>query len=56
MSSTKKTANNSVSNNSIIIRYDFTFSVIEFQLLSRETGIIIVVNKTKYIDKPSTPK
>ena len=56
MSKTKKTAINSVSNNNIIIKYDLTFSVIEFQLDNIATGIIIVVNNTKYIDIPSTPK
>ena len=28
----------------------------EFQLLSNATGVIIVVNKTKYMDNPSNPK
>ena len=56
MSNTKNTASNNVSNNNIIMTYDFTFSVIELQLLNKEIGIIIVVNKTKYIDIPSTPK
>ena len=32
------------------------FSVIEFQLDNIAIGIIIVVNNTKYIDIPSTPK
>lgn len=56
MSSTINTASSNVSNNSIIITKDFTFSDIELQLDNKEIGIIIVVNKTKYIDKPSTPK
>jgi hypothetical protein len=56
MSKTKKTANNKVSNNKIIITYDLIFSVIELQLDNNEIGIIIVVNNTKYIDKPSIPK
>ena len=56
MSNTKNTANNNVSNNNIIIKYDLTLSVIEFQFDIIAIGIIIVVNKTKYIDKPSTPK
>lgn len=56
MSNTKKTANNNVSSNKIIITYDFTFSLIDVQLLSKATGVIIVVNKTKYIDRPSKPK
>lgn len=47
MSSTKNTANNSVSNNKIIIRKDLIFSVIELQLDKSEIGIIIVVNNTK---------
>lgn len=47
MSSTKNTANNSVSNNKTITRKDLMFSVIELQLDKREIGIIIVVNKTK---------
>jgi len=56
MSNTKKTANNKVSNNKIIITYDLTFSFIEFQLLNKAIGVIIVVNKTKYMDNPSKPK
>ena len=56
MSSTKKTANNSVSNSNTIITYAFTLSVIEAQLDNKAIGIIIVVSKTKYIDIPSTPK
>ena len=32
------------------------FDCIEFQLDNIAIGIIIVVNNTKYIDKPSTPK
>lgn len=56
MSNTKKTANNKVSNNKIIITNDLTFSFIEFQLLNNAIGVIIVVNITKYIDKPSKPK
>lgn len=54
--SNTKTANSSVSNNNLIITYDFTFSLIEFQLENNAIGIIIVVSITKYIDKPSTPK
>ena len=56
MSNTKKTANNKVSNNRIIITYDLTLSLIEFQLLNNAIGVIIVVNNTKYIDNPSNPK
>ena len=56
MSNTKKTANNKVSNNKIIITYDLTFSFIEFQLLNKAIGVIIVVNRTKYMDNPSKPK
>ncbi len=56
MSKTIKTASSNVSSSSIIIRYDFTFSEIEFQLDKREIGIIIVVKRTKYIEIPSTPK
>jgi hypothetical protein len=56
MSKTKKTANNKDSNSKIIITYDLTLSLIEFQLLNRAIGVIIVVNKTKYIDNPSKPK
>jgi len=52
----KKTANNNVSNNKIIITYDLTLSLIEFQLLNNAIGVIIVVNITKYIDNPSKPK
>ncbi len=47
MSNTKKTANNNVSSNKIIITYDLTFSDIELQLDNKHKGIIIVVNKTK---------
>ena len=32
------------------------FLYIEVQLDNNDIGIIIVVNNTKYIDKPSTPK
>lgn len=56
MSSTKKTANNKLSNNNIIITYDLTFSLIDVQLLNNAIGVIIVVNRTKYIDNPSKPK
>ena len=56
MSKTKKTANNNVSKSKIIITYDLTFSLIEFQLLNSAIGVIIVVNITKYIDNPSKPK
>jgi len=56
MSNTKKTANNNVSNNNIITTYDLTFSLIDVQLLNKAIGLIIVVNKTKYIDNPSSPK
>jgi hypothetical protein len=56
MSKVIKTANNNVSNNNIIIKYDFTFSFIESQLDNNAIGIIIVVNNIKYIEIPSTPK
>lgn len=56
ISNTRKTANNRLSNNSIITTKDSTSFVIDFQLDTSEIGIINVVNKTKYIDKPSTPK
>ncbi len=56
MSNTKKTASNSVSNNKIIIAKDLIFSLIELQLDNRAIGIIIVVNNTKQMDNPSTPK
>ena len=56
MSSTKKTANNNVSNNNIITTQDFIFSLIEVQLLNNAIGIIIVVNNTKYTDIPSIPR
>ena len=39
-----------------MIRYDFTFSDIDTQLLSNAIGIIIVVSNTKYTDIPSIPK
>ncbi len=56
MSSTKNTDNNSVSNNKMVIRYVFTLCLKDVQFDNNETGIIIVVSKTKYIDRPSTPK
>lgn len=56
MSNTKKTDSNKLSNNKIIKTKDFLFSFIEFQLLSNAIGVIIVVNRTKYTDKPSNPK
>jgi hypothetical protein len=34
----------------------FNILLIEFQLLNNAIGVIIVVNITKYIDKPSKPK
>jgi hypothetical protein len=34
----------------------FNILLIEFQLLSNAIGVIIVVNITKYIDKPTKPK
>ena len=44
-------------NNKIITTKDNIFlDCIEFQLDNIAIGIIIVVNNTKYIDKPSTPK
>ena len=56
MSSTKNTDNNNVSNNKIVIRYVFTLCFKDVQFDNNEIGIIIVVSKTKYIDRPSTPK
>ena len=56
MSNTKKTANNKVSNNRIIIIKLLTFSDMDVQLDNIAIGVIIVVNNTKYIDSPSTPK
>jgi hypothetical protein len=57
MSKTKKTANNNVSKNNIIIINDNTlYDCIVFQLDNKQIGIIIVVNNTKYIDIPSIPK
>lgn len=56
MSNTKKTVNSKLSNNKIIITNDLTFSVIDVQLLNKAIGVIIVVNKTKYIESPSKPK
>ena len=56
MSEAIKTINNKVSNNNIIIKYDFIFSLIESQLDNIAIGIIIVVNNTKYIEIPSIPK
>ena len=48
--------NNNVSNSNIIIKKDFIFSFILFQLESIAIGIIIVVNKIKKIEIPSIPK
>lgn len=56
MSKTKKTANNSVSNINIKIKYHFTFSDIDVQFDNSAIGIIIVVKSIKYIDIPSIPK
>lgn len=56
MSNTKNTANNNDSNSKIIITNDLTLLFIEFQLLNKAIGVIIVVNSTKYIDNPSKPK
>jgi len=56
MSNTKKTVINEVSNNSIIIKNTPVLSFIDFQFEITEIGIIIVVNKIKYIDIPSIPK
>ena len=39
-----------------MIKYHCIFSDIDFQLDKMAIGIIIVVNNTKYIDIPSTPK
>ena len=51
-----KTANNRVSNSSIVVTYNLTLFEIEIQLDNSAIGVIIVVNNTKYIDKPSIPK
>lgn len=56
ISSTKKTVNNKVSNNSIKTTSDTTKFELDFQFETSEIGIIIVVNNTKYTDKPSIPK
>ena len=56
MSNTKKTVINEVSNNSIIIKNIPVLSFIDFQFEIIEIGIIIVVNRIKYIDIPSIPK
>ena len=56
MSSTKKTVSNKVSKSNISITYHFTSSDIEDQFDNKEMGIIIQVNNTKYIDKPSNPR
>ena len=50
------TPSNNVSNNSIMIMYDFIFSDIELQFDNNDMGIIIAVKSTKYTDMPSTPK
>ena len=56
MSSTKNTNNNNVSKNNIVIRNVFSlcFKLVQFD--NNEIGIIIVVSRTKYMDRPSTPK
>ena len=56
MSSTKNTDNNSVSNNKMGVRYVFKLYDMDVQFDKNETGIIMPVSKTKYIDKPSIPK
>ena len=56
MSSTKNTDNNSVSNNKIVIRNNLKLCDIDVQFDNNEIGIIIVVNNTKYMDKPSIPR
>ena len=56
MSNTKNTSNNKDSKINIIIKKCIVFSVIDFQLDIIDIGIIIVVNKIKYKDKPSIPK
>ena len=45
-----------MSSKSMVIRYDFSFFVMDVQLDNNETGIIIATNNIKYIDKPSIPK
>ena len=40
----------------MVIRYVFRLCDMDVQFDNNETGIIIVVSKTKYIDRPSTPK
>jgi len=52
----KKPARSKVSNNKIIIIYHFILSFIDVQFDNIAIGIIIVVNKIKYIDNPSKPK
>jgi hypothetical protein len=56
MSNTKKTAISEVSNNNIIIKNIPVLSFIDFQFEIIAIGIIIVVNRIKYIDIPSIPK
>lgn len=56
MSSTKNTIIKDVSSSNIIIKNIPVLSFIDFQLETIDIGIIIVVNNTKYIDIPSTPK
>lgn len=50
------TIDNNTSNKRIVIRYDFSFFVIEVQLDNNEIGIIIAISNIKYIDNPSIPK
>jgi len=40
----------------MIIKKYIVLSVMDFQLDNKDIGIIIVVNRTKYIDKLSNPK
>jgi hypothetical protein len=56
MSSTRKTIIKDVSNSNIIIKNIPVLSFMDFQLETIDIGIIIVVNKTKYMDIPSIPK
>lgn len=56
MSSTKNINNNADSSSKIITKKIKLFSVIDFQLDIIAIGAISVVNNTKYIDRPSTPR
>lgn len=56
MSNAINTVINKNSSNNKHIKYDLLLCLIDFQLDNSAIGIITVVNNTKYIDSPSTPR